>query len=283
MRDDIHHIGRSVLQQGPYNDRIYLMHLHPDDAPQLVARLPEMAKQQRYGKIFAKVPAGLDDLFRNFGFVREAQIPGYYRGQRNLLLMSRFMREDRAADPQMGEIRQLCQSCHQVGLDLPRTLPEDCQLLALGPQDTPAMAAIYRQVFPDYPFPIGDPDYLRSCMDSDVDFFGVRRRGQLCALSSAEKDPSALAAEMTDFATLPGNRGLGLARHLLDHMETALEAQGYSTAYTIARGLSAPMNMSYAKAGYRHGGTLVNNTRMPDGLESMNVWFKPLKAETKAQ
>lgn len=282
MRDNILRVGRSLLQQGSYNDRIYLMHLHPDDAPQLVPRLPEMAKTQQYSKIFAKVPAGLDDLFRTFGFVREAQIPGYFQGERHLLLMSRFMTPEREDEPQLAEIRQLCRDCHHAGIDPARPLPADVRLEALGPQDAVEMAAIYRQVFSDYPFPIDDPAYLRQCMESDVDFFGAHRNGRLCALASAEKDPVALAAELTDFATLPTCRGLGLARHLLDHMEAALAAQGYATGYTIARGLSAPMNMTFAKAGYTFGGTLVNNTRMPEGLESMNVWFKALQKEVAA-
>jgi hypothetical protein len=36
------------------------------------------------------------------------------------------------------------------------------------------------------------------------------------------------------------------------------------------------MNITFARAGYRYAGTLVNNTQICGQLESMNVWYKPL-------
>jgi len=47
-------------------------------------------------------------------------------------------------------------------------------------------------------------------------------------------------------------------------------------AYTIARALSAGMNVTFARAGYDYGGTLTNNTNICGQIESMNVWYKPL-------
>ena len=46
------------------------------------------------------------------------------------------------------------------------------------------------------------------------------------------------------------------------------------TWYTIARALSAGMNITFAKAGYRYAGTLVNNTDISGTIESMNVWWR---------
>jgi hypothetical protein len=39
------------------------------------------------------------------------------------------------------------------------------------------------------------------------------------------------------------------------------------------------MNITFAKNGYEFCGTLTNNTDISGGLESMNVWFKPLDSE----
>ena len=81
---------------------------------------------------------------------------------------------------------------------------------------------------------------------------------------------------MTDFATRPEHRGQGLSEHLLGSMVTAMRSAGMKTAYTIARATSFPMNLTFARAGYAYGGTLLNNTGICGGVESMHVWYRPL-------
>jgi hypothetical protein len=44
--------------------------------------------------------------------------------------------------------------------------------------------------------------------------------------------------------------------------------------YTIARAASHGMNTTFARQGYRFAGTLVNNTHIAGGIESMNVWYR---------
>ena len=99
----------------------------------------------------------------------------------------------------------------------------------------------------------------------------------MVAASSSEMDVDGRNTEMTDFATLPEARGQGLAQHLLQIMERAMRKTGIQTAYTIARALSPGMNITFAKAGYRFGGTLINNTQISGQIESMNVWYKALE------
>ena len=142
--------------------------------------------------------------------------------------------------------------------------------------DVESLATVYQQVFESYPFPIHEPDYLLETMDSHVQYFGVFDDTQLVAASSAEMDTTAQNAEMTDFATLPDYRGQGLALHLLETMEQHMRDLGIKTGYTIARALSAGMNITFAKHGYHYGGTLTNNTNICGRIESMNVWYKPL-------
>jgi len=98
----------------------------------------------------------------------------------------------------------------------------------------------------------------------------------LVAAASAEMDEDSGNVEMTDFATLPSHRGRSMAQHLLAEMESALSGSSIQTAYTIARALSAGMNITFSKAGYRFGGTLINNTQISGRIEPMNVWYKAL-------
>jgi putative beta-lysine N-acetyltransferase len=82
---------------------------------------------------------------------------------------------------------------------------------------------------------------------------------------------------MTDFATLSGYRRQGLAGCLLKAMDAEMIQQGLKTAYSIARSLSAAMNITFVKNGYRYGGTLGNNTNIAGRIESMNIWYKHLQ------
>jgi putative beta-lysine N-acetyltransferase len=143
-------------------------------------------------------------------------------------------------------------------------------------KDTKEMAALYRQVFATYPFPIHDPEYLRKTMDNDVVYFGVWHDGMLVALSSCEIHSGISNAEMTDFAAMPDHRGQNLALHLLLCMETELKQRCIGVAYTIARAYSFGMNITFARAGYIFAGTLTNNTNIGGQIESMNVWYKPV-------
>ena len=144
------------------------------------------------------------------------------------------------------------------------------------PEDAPRMSEIYTEVFPSYPFPVHDPEYLRQTMRENVVYFGVERNGLMVGLSSAEIDTTQKNAEMTDFATLPDLRGQGLARRLLLRMEDCMLRRGLRTLYTIARAASAGMNTVFARCGYHFGGTLVNNTNIAGRIESMNVWYRRL-------
>lgn len=113
-------------------------------------------------------------------------------------------------------------------------------------------------------------------MNENVIYFGLWRQSKIVALSSAEMDIESSNAEMTDFATLPGYRGKGLAAFLLQQMESEMRKRHIKTAYTIARALSFGMNITFAKMGYRYSGTLINNTNISGRFESMNVWYKSL-------
>ena len=138
------------------------------------------------------------------------------------------------------------------------------------------MSKLYQRVFPSYPFPIDNPNYIQESMETHIQYYAFESKGKLVALSSAEMDKKQQNVEMTDFATLPLWRGQGLAGELLKFMEQQMKAKGMLTAYTIARAVSAGMNITFAKQGYQYNGRLINNTQISGQIESMNVWSKGL-------
>ncbi len=273
--DRVELLGASTIQHGPFNRRVYLMKPAREDLPELPGRLIDFARERGYTKVFAKVPAPARELFTGAGYEIEAGVPGYYRGGDSALFAAYYL------DPARREgDRQEALRIRELALSRAGTGKEEAggeEPRPLGEEDCPAAAELYREVFESYPFPIRDPGYLRRTMAANVDYYGVWEEGRLSALASAEKESEALAAEMTDFASRRGARGRGLAGRILSRMEEDLARSGYRTGFTIARALSAGMNITFARAGYRFGGLLWNNTQICGRLEPMNVWHKPLR------
>jgi putative beta-lysine N-acetyltransferase len=277
MYDRIEKLGRSTVQHGPMSCRVYLMKLHPDDMPDIVPALDRLAASRAYTKIFAKVPATYTAEFERRGYRQEALVPRFYRNATDGAFLGKFLDEARGRDPRAAKAREILgiardkqgRGAAANGGDPPAVEPA-------GPADVDEMSRVYREVFPSYPFPIHDPEYLRETMRENVAYFCVRESGRIVALSSAEMDPAAGNVEMTDFATLPSGRGAGYAVHLLARMENEMLRREIPTAYTIARSMSPGMNVTFAKLDYVFAGTLINNTDISGSIESMNVWYKHL-------
>ena len=277
MYDTIEKIGKSLIQHGPLNDRIYLMKLHEDDLPGLLDQLEVLAAARGYSKIFAKIPAGHRTDFEGRGYRPEALIPGFYNGTRDAVFLGRFLTPEREVDSNLGKTREILDLADRNwGKGRSAGTTPQPKIVQATADDVEEMSQIYREVFPSYPFPIHDPAYLLETMKSHVRYFIIWHAGRIAAISSAEMDLDARNAEMTDFATRPEHRGTGLGSYLLERMEVEMDAIGMPTLYTIARSLSPGMNIVFSKMGYQYAGTLVNNTNISGQIENMNVWYKQM-------
>ncbi|MGA7826209.1 MAG: putative beta-lysine N-acetyltransferase [Geobacteraceae bacterium] len=277
MHDSMETIGRSLMHHGTYNNRAYLMKLHEEDSGEIIESLDTLAFSRGYSKIFAKVPFWAKDRFLAGGYAEEARIPGFYPEGEDLSFMGKFFTTVRAQEqePQLvKDVLAKAEAASKVSVLPP--LPAGFTSRVAGEEDVEEMAKVYCEVFASYPFPIHDPDFLRSAMKDSTLFFGVWNGTKIAALSSAEMDTGSASAEMTDFATPPAFRGNGFALHLLREMEGAIKLLGIRALFTIARAYSFGMNMTFARDGYHYGGTLTNNTNISGRLESMNVWYKML-------
>ena len=278
--DRIETFGSSVLQHGPENDRVYLMKLQQDDVPGVLKYIDELVDRHDYSKVFAKIPETSKAPFLQAGYSVEAQVPGFYQGAVDGLFLANYPQPERQNDPDAGVVAQVLEAARaKTGSAVSVSLHDDGnhQLRLAQTDDCSAMADLYRRVFPSYPFPIHDPDYLAETMTDNVTYAGVWKEDDLMALASAEVDKAGSHAEMTDFATDPACRGKGLAHLLLAELETLMAREKIQTCYTIARATSYGMNITFAKSGYQYGGTLVQNTQISGGMESMNVWYKPVE------
>lgn len=280
--DQVEQFGSSLIQHGPANNRAYLMKLSRDDCPQIIAYLHGLAILHGYSKIFAKVPGSAREDFERNGYSIEAEIPRFYNGQETGLFMARYFRAERTTDNDALRVQQVLEVADDRAAQKHASqLPEECKARLATPVDCEQMANLYQQVFASYPFPIDNPDYLVKTMEDNLIYAGIWHEKQLLALASAEIDFAGENAELTDFATAPEWRGHGFAHYLLQLLEEEMQKAAINSCYTIARATSFGMNIVFAQHGYQYSGTLVNNTQISGGLESMNVWHKRLAASDR--
>jgi len=278
QQDKIETFLKALIQHGSLSNRIYLMKLKQAEPSKLIPAMEDLAKSNGYTKIFAKVPASQADMFLRSGYRKEASIPGFYNGREDGLFLACYFDNERKKERLEQEIEKVLNVAiqkerQQVDED---SLSSGAVIRQCRPDDAEKMSQLYQNVFPTYPFPISNPGYISKTMMDHIVYFGVEIDGEFVSLASSEMDTEAENAELTDFATLPEHRGNGYAGCLLSRMEKEMRTRGIKTAYTIARALSAGMNIIFAKAGYDYGGRLINNTNISGRIESMNVWYKQL-------
>jgi putative beta-lysine N-acetyltransferase len=275
--DSVVQRGNSIVQHGHVNNRVYIMKLAREDIPDIIRYADDLTRKEGYTKIFVKVPESSVEVFADAGYVAEATVPLFHRGTGTAVFMAKY------TDPTRKEVTDapvlagiLSAAFGYRGEKDPAVLKEGFSLEPAHSGDCREIAALYRSVFRTYPFPISDPGYIRESMQKQIRYFIIRKSHLLAAVASFEPDTDTMTSEMTDFATDPRFRGMGLARNLLDAMEAEVKKEGIRLAFTIARAISRPINSLFAGEGYRFGGLLPNNTNICGSLESMNVWYKTL-------
>ncbi len=274
--DTIEKIGKSLIQYGPYNKRVYILHAEEQDIEPLLKLVEQYVEQMKLTKVIGKIPAQCMSYFKAKDYHQEASIPEYYGVGQSAIFASKYFDPDRSIENKPDLVKDILATAEEKkAKNNPSDLSSSYSFKKMEFSDIYSMAEVYQSVFPSYPFPIYDPVYLKQTMEEDVEYFGVFADDKLVALSSIEPTPFAQTAEMTDFATLPAFRGKGLAGFLLDFMEKYLKKHySFKVIYTIARAYSYGINAIFSKADYAYGGTLTNNTNIHGQIESMNVWHK---------
>jgi len=262
----------------PLNQRIQVLSYEAHDAQLMISDFENKARKVGFGKVFLKAPLSDQARFEEAGMCAEATIEDYFDGQ-PAVVMSLFLNEERRQRPYAEDQDAIMEKIRErpANSSVP-ALPEGYQMFSGGLHDAQEIARLYGEVFASYPFPITDPDYITSTMKSNVLYRIVRdSKGTLVGAASAEISPKLHNAEMTDFATLPSQRGLGLAQHILAALENDMAERDILNLYTIARARSAGMNRVFYNRDYELTGTLVNNCHIAGQFEDMHVWCKSLR------
>jgi putative beta-lysine N-acetyltransferase len=277
MIDQIANIEDGLIHHGKQNNRVYVMKAPREDPQSFITKIEDLAAENEYEKIIAKVPDGIKEEFIQSGYDEEAQVPDFYLGEEDCFFVSKYMCLERKKVSDKKVIEQVLQAAYKNKGPLYMSgLKNSFVCRKAEKRDITAMAALYKKVFITYPFPIHEEAYIESTMDDHVIYFGVWHQDILIALSSSEVDWKSKNAEMTDFAVDPDYRGRNISSWLLQVMEQEMKKYDIRLAYTIARAVSYGMNCTFSKNGYDFAGTLYNNTHIASDIESMNVWYKKL-------
>jgi putative beta-lysine N-acetyltransferase len=260
------------------NARVEVRSYRAEDPTAMATALQRRAVEADVEKVFIKARSSHQQALEAAGMCAEATIDGYFDG-RPAVVLSRFFSDNRRRQPAAREQEEILAEINARKADLSLgPMPEGYLLVRARHEDAVDLGELYGNVFRSYPFPIDDPEYLLSTMRANVVYRLVRdAQGMLVAAASADIDARHRNAEMTDFATLPEQRGTGLAQHLLAALEDDMEDLEIPNLYTIARARSAGMNRVFYNRGYRRTGTLVNNCHIAGRFEDMHVWCKRLR------
>jgi beta-lysine N6-acetyltransferase len=265
---------KSDISHNQENNRVYLKEMNPFDFPDIISYMDELANENGYTKLFAKLPSKYVPAFINAGYMIEASIPCFYNGKTDAVFLVKYLSEKRKK-PETSALKAFQEMLLKPQVNIPFQMLSGYDILPLKEFDAELMVILFKQVFESYPFPIFNPEFIRKSMKEDgTRYFGAFYDGKLVAVSSSECDHIHKNAEMTDFAVVPEHRRRHLATHLLSYMENELCNEGFKTFYTIARLHSLSMNKTFYNMEYKYAGTLTNNTQICGQIESMNVWYK---------
>ena len=261
--------SRILLCHDPYNRRVRVDELTGDQESGLrviLEHAPEWAE-----KIILKARREQVDFFLGQGWVQEAAIPGYFKGE-DLFFLVLYPRAQRGHTDQGGRERSVVA---QILEQEPRPLQPSGELMLRSTErDAEKLANLYRSVFEIYPTPLGDPAYILKTMESGTVYVHIEQDGRVLSAASAEVNRKFANAEMTDCATLSSQQGKGFMALLLGRLEEMLIPDKITCLYTICRAQSFGMNKVFYNLGYRYSGCLINNCNIYSGLENMNVWYK---------
>ncbi|MCA0988188.1 putative beta-lysine N-acetyltransferase [Guptibacillus algicola] len=254
----------------PFNERIRIEH-YSGNSRHVITHVLRLFTTG-YSKCIVKVKDTDLSIFRSLGFSYEGTIRNYFSGV-DMHVMTKFKENWRRNAHRWMEEEQILDG---VLSKVASPLSEKPVMRRATEQDAEKLSVLYKSVFEVYPTPMDQPEYIRKVMKEGTIFYLVEEGNKITSAASAEVNRTFQNAEITDCATLPEFRKSGAMRHLILALESKLLDEGIYYAYSIARSLSFGMNAVFFQLGYEYGGRLINNVKIYDDWENMNLWSKAL-------
>ena len=265
----------------PHNRRLKVLDADPDLVRHLLPFLDQLVADRGDGtftKLTVYGRGGGASVWADLGLRIEATIRGFYADASDAVLAVRYTDPTRAVDPEAARHDAIVEAARLRG-SKSRSLDAGLRLRRAEEGEAQRLVHLLRATFDDYPTALEESTLRRALSEDRTRIHVVEdEAGALLAMASAEIDRSRINAEITDCVTLPAARGRGLMGTLIRSFESPLREEGIVDLYTIARAGIAGMNHAFAGCGYAYTGRLIQNCRMPQGFESMNVWCRRTSA-----
>lgn len=257
------------------NNRLKVLSVGAADYSKLAEWIKGVAGEKNLGKIlFNSRKDGCLDL-ESAGFVLEGTIPGFFNGEQ-AYCYSFFINPARSRSPYLEEedkiLRDVC--AKKAPERREAILPPGYILREVREDDVENLVSLYKNVFASYPSPLFDPGYVKEVMKKHVYYLAVFDKGVPVSAGSAEMDLINRNAEITDLATHPHARGLGLITVLMKALETQMRERRFNCLYSLCRAGVPGVNRALYKLGYTFQGRLINNCHIGGRFEDMNIWVK---------
>lgn len=260
-----------------HNQRIKIIKYNAENFEGMILNIRWIAEKNRFDKIICMSPRKDWQKFLKFGYVLEAVIKYYLNGQ-DAFVMSKFRSQERLTSGSLMEETLLIEEIMRG------VIPQETNILPAGhkirlakQEDIVSLIALYKEIFETYPSPLIHTSYFETIFQKDSIFAVCENEDGIVAAASAELQPQYLSAELTDCATKPEARGVGIMTHILRFLEQELMTRDYICSYTMARSRSYGMNNVFYRMGYEFLGRLVNNCDIYGAYEDMNIWVRNLK------
>lgn len=267
---------KSLVQHDPDARQACLVLLDSEDARDAVGHLELLAGSRGYTRLSARVPAAQAMHFVAAGYHLEAAIPHFYGEGGTACFLAKALGEPADHERMPLLLKRVLAAAETQHLSGAVPLPEGGTLRLAEASDIGEVALFYRDIKAAKGAAIDDPLFLDNVLGRGDQFLGLWVEGALVAACAAIHDAPSGTAELAHFAIQPEHRGKGLALLLLQRMGEILAARGTRLLWSSVRAYTPGINITFARGGYRFGGTRTNSTCIYGAPESVNVWYKLL-------
>ncbi|NRY62422.1 putative beta-lysine N-acetyltransferase [Clostridium beijerinckii] len=245
---------------------------------QNLKRIIHFASKQHLSKILCNCDTKSFETFINAGFNSEGKISGYFKGN-DAFCMSYFINSDRKVCSNFARKELLIKECQNVKNTYAHQKNNLGYLIRnANRNDIKEMIDLFSTVFLTYQSPIYDEEYLKQTMNDKVLYKVAVYNGKIISIASADMNKENLNAEITDCATHPSYRGIGILSNIIYSLESDLKTKGFVCLYSLSRSVNPSINFVLSKHNYNFAGRLVNNCNICGTFEDMNLWVKNINS-----
>lgn len=270
-----------VLNLDQINHRIWVYDYNIENPALLYDFFMKLSEDRGCEKVIFPVRQNHLSTLLQQGFTKEGMIEGYYQGS-DAHFLAAYPSADRGHSAVLLNEQQMIKEITARPRGIHKNLEEGFNIKIASEKDVNVMAHLFSEVFSSYPTAVDDPCYLAHAMESEDLYMVIYDdKERLAAVATAEIDWEYRRAELTNCATHPDYRGMGLNRILLQELEQQCLAKNIFCLYSLARASSFGMNLVLHRLGYHFKGILINNCHIAGKYEDMNIWVKPTLEEDK--